>query len=942
MQPRVTTILVARNGAQYLERTLEGIAAQTRRPDSVIFVDAGSSDSSAEQLIAADPTQLVTTPGSQSFGSAVAHGLQVGAPIPVDNDWLWVLAHDSAPEPGALAALLGAVEIAPSVAVAGPKLMQWDDPDVIARYGETMTPLGASVLLVSGELDQAQHDSRSDFLAVAATGMLVRRQVWSALGGFDPGLPSVDAALDFCIRVRLAGHRVVGVPGAKVASAGGPELFGRRSVSASAQHRIARAAQLHRRLAYAPAAAVPFHWLSLVPLAILRSLWHLIAKRPGVIAGELATGFSAAFDRRVASARRNGRKSRKLGWAAIAPLRITWPELRELRAHERSVASVAGAAPSVIRPGFFVGGGAWIVLIAAIAGLIAFGPFIGAAAISGGALVPLASTVGELWSSIGWGWHDIGSGFTGPADPFAYVVAVLGSLTFWAPSLSVVLFTIAAVPLAALSAWVCAVRFSERAWAPAIAALLWALAPPLLAALNGGHLGAAIAHVLLPWLVLAVIGAPRNWSYSAGAAILFAIIAASAPIIVPALLLAWLAWLIAHPAGIHRLIGIPIPAAALFAPLVFAQFSRGTPLALLAEPGVPTAGGSTIGWQLAIGSTDATLSGWPLMLAMLGLPENVAPVVLGLLLAPLAAVALLALFLPGAKLAIPSMVIALLGFVTAVVGVHLQLTTIGSTASTVWPGAGLSLYWMGLLGAVIAALEALTSRVAIPALVVAIASAAAVVPLIIAPSLGTSAVSVSSGRLLPAFTTAEAAPRPSIGTLQLTALSDGAIGATVHRGTGTTLDEQSTFDSTSSTVSATEDDIATLAGNLASHSGFDTAGALQQLQIAFVLVPTAGPDAEEARQRVTDALDGNRLLTPIGSTANGFLWHYAELEPGAAPAGPGPTESTIGLGILIGQAVVFLLTLLLAIPTGAGRRRVRAATTSSSDPATTFEAEDND
>ena len=42
MQPRVTAILVAHEGAQFLERTLAALAAQTRRPDQVVAVDLGS------------------------------------------------------------------------------------------------------------------------------------------------------------------------------------------------------------------------------------------------------------------------------------------------------------------------------------------------------------------------------------------------------------------------------------------------------------------------------------------------------------------------------------------------------------------------------------------------------------------------------------------------------------------------------------------------------------------------------------------------------------------------------------------------------------------------------------------------------------------------------------------------------------------------------------
>jgi hypothetical protein len=48
------------------------------------------------------------------------------------------------------------------------------------------------------------------------------------------------------------------------------------------------------------------------------------------------------------------------------------------------------------------------------------------------------------------------------------------------------------------------------------------------------------------------------------------------------------------------------------------------------------------------------------------------------------------------------------------------------------------------------------------------------------------------------------------------------------------------------------------------------------------------------------------------------------LNDGEAPSGPGPVGTQLGLWIVIGQAIVFGLTLLLAIPTQR-RRRVRSA-----------------
>ena len=548
-----------------------------------------------------------------------------------------------------------------------------------------------------------------------------------------------------------------------------------------------------------------------------------------------------------------------------------------------------------------------------------------APALAGGGLLPLSSTVGELWSHVGYGWHDVASGFTGAADPFATVLAVLGSLTFWSPSLSIVLLYLAALPLAALTAWFCAARLTERIWPPAIAAIAWAAAPPFLASLSGGHLGAVIAHILLPTLVLAVVNAARNWSMAALAALLFAAVVASAPILAPALVLGLLAWIIAQPRGVLRIIGIPIPAAALFAPLVVEQLARGNWLALFSEPGFPVAGSVPTALQLALGGTAPGLSGWDALLAPLGLPAGIAPIVVVALLAPLAILAVLSLFLPGTRRSVPAMVIALLGFVTAVVASQVMVTLIGSMATPIWAGPALSLYWLGLIGAMAVTLDVIGKAATAPALITAVTLVALAVPFLSVAATGSMAVTASSGRLLPAFASAEAANRPDLGTLQITAQPGGGIATTLNRGLGTTLDEQSTLAATKTSLGDADDRLAILAGNLASRSGFDIAAQLDELQIAFVLLPNATVDsAADTRQRVADALDGNRILTPIGSTANGFLWNYGALADGAAPVGPGPLGTQLGVWIIIGQAVVIGLTLLLAIPT-TRRRRVRAA-----------------
>jgi hypothetical protein len=656
-----------------------------------------------------------------------------------------------------------------------------------------------------------------------------------------------------------------------------------------------------------------------VPLALLRAVGQLIGKRPGRVVPELAAAVSAAFSPTVAPARAALARARTLGWSAIAPLRLQSSHARELAATRTSGVAAPGEV-ELPRPGFFATGGAWTILALAAIGIIGFGSYLNATALAGGGLAPLSRTVPELWAN------------PTTADPFSWVLALLGTLFFWSPSTSIVALYLAALPLAGLAAWACAARFSTKGWAPAVAAVLWALAPPFLASLSTGHLGAVIAHLALPWLVLAAVNAAKSWSAVGAAALLFAVTVASAPVLGPVLAAAWLALAVARPRSLYRTWLIPLPTAVLFAPLVIAQLGRGTPLGLLADPGVVAMARTASGWQLALGSPAGGSNGWTALVQGLGLAPATALIIVAALLAPLAALAILALFLPGSRRAVPLLAVSLLGFLTAVVSAHLELSHSGAITVPVWAGSALSVYWLGLVGAAAVALEALASAVVIPALLSIVTSLVLAGPLVLSPLLGTSAVYESNGRLMPAFVTAQSATRPDLGTLVLVAQPDGSIAASVHHGAGTPLDKRSTLRATD--IAAPDAELATIVGNLAGHSGADLRAQLGTAGITFVLVPEApAGQAATARNRVADSLDANPAFIGIGETTYGYLWRFTGevTDKPAEPAAPLPQLLT---------GVVFAGVALLAIPTGTRRRPV-AAVEGQENPADTFEEDEN-
>jgi hypothetical protein len=884
--PGVSAILVARDGGDTAERAL---AAQTRPPDAVVVVSAG-------------------TPLTRAVAGLPAAG--------GSDEWLWLLPADAAPEPTALARLLAAVEVAPSVVIAGPKLVDPEDRALLRSFGESITNYGATMPLAADELDQSQHDADDDVLGVALPGMLIRRAMWDLLGGPDRGLPTADAGLDLSIRARLAGGRVVRVAGARVAVAPGAQDFTRRRpLSPAAWHRARRAAALHRRMAYAPGAAVPVHWLSLLPLTVVRSLGLLLAKRPAAIPGEIAAGVAAVFDGTVPAARRAIRRTRRVGWASLASLRIPPDVVRERRASARDREQALSGLPDIVRASFLPGGLA-VTVVAAAFGVVLAVRLLGSNALTGGGLLPLASDPGSLWSSLGWGPRD-GIGLEGPADPFLAVLAVLGSLTPWNPSLALVVLWVAAPAFAAFAAWWGATRLSTRAWPPILAAALWVLAPSFLSALTEGRPAAVLVHILLPWLLFALLEAPRSWSAAGSASLLFAVIAACAPVLVPVLLAGIVLWAVVHPRALIRVLAVPLPALVLAAPLIAAQLARGTPLGLLADPGVPVPSDVPSGWHLLLGSPTNASGGWAPFIESLGLPGFVATPASIALLAPLAAVVLLALFLPGAQRAVPAVLLALGGLLTAVAATHLAPATAAGEPVTIWAGTGLSLYWAGLIGAVVIAMAAL-GRLAVGVGVAVLLSAAlAVAPSIVTLSSGAGRVVAGDGRTLPAIVAAEAVSDPELGTLVLRPLDDGSLAATVDRGAGTTLDETSTFAATRTAASDAQREVAELAGNLASRGGYDPAPVLDRLGIEFVvLTPAVEAGGDAVRERAAEALDAQPALEAVGDTGRGSLWRYPDHDPTSFPQGSSP----LGALGLVAQAAVVVFALLLALPTGRRRR----------------------
>ncbi|WP_159607257.1 hypothetical protein [Agromyces humi] len=301
--------------------------------------------------------------------------------------------------------------------------------------------------------------------------------------------------------------------------------------------------------------------------------------------------------------------------------------------------------------------------------------------------------------------------------------------------------------------------------------------------------------------------------------------------------------------------------------------------------------------------------------------------VAGALVAPLVIAALCSVFAPGWRRGVLALGTVLLGYATAVAASHLSVAAVGAESVPVWAGAGMSLAWLGLVLAATAALDALRRAAGAIGWFVAAFGLAAVLPLSYAIAVDDVPLAPATERALPAYVVAQAENDPRVTTLLMQPQSDGGMRSTLERGIGRTLDDQSTLAQTRTRPTTDQAQLAEVAGNLASRSGFDPEAAMREFGASFVLLaPAPGEGREEIQTeaRARTALDANAALVPVGETEYGTLWRFAGAEPDAAAAQiPADAGGWLAGLITAVQIIVIAGTLLLSIPTGAGREADR-------------------
>ena len=241
MAPRVSVVIPTHQTRELTLRCVDSL--QTCLPPlcETVVVDDGSTDGTAEALRQHHPgvKLIVLTPG-RGFTAAANLGMRQGR-----GELLFLLNSDTEVESTTVPRLLAAFENDPRLGVAGAELRF---PDGQPQWSAGHTPGFLWLFALASGMARALASlpgyrrlkpvggARDPVDWVCGAAMMVRREAWAAVGGFDERFRFYCQDLDLCLRMLAGGWKVQVVSGARVMHLAGATIGQRPGAASDRSH----------------------------------------------------------------------------------------------------------------------------------------------------------------------------------------------------------------------------------------------------------------------------------------------------------------------------------------------------------------------------------------------------------------------------------------------------------------------------------------------------------------------------------------------------------------------------------------------------------------------------------------------------------------------------------------------------------------------------------
>lgn len=212
MTAAVSIVIPNWNGLRFLPGCLSSIQGQQCSAWQIIVVDNGSTDGSLEYLRTDQPdVRLIALPENRGFSAAVNAGI-----LSSNAPYIFLLNNDTELEPDCLQHLLKAAEALPAYDVFTPKMLSFQQREVLDGAGDAYLRGGAGYRLGTMEKDCETYNQPGPVFGACAGAALYRRSLFDRIGLFDEDFFAYLEDVDFNLRLNRAGGRAWYVPAAQV------------------------------------------------------------------------------------------------------------------------------------------------------------------------------------------------------------------------------------------------------------------------------------------------------------------------------------------------------------------------------------------------------------------------------------------------------------------------------------------------------------------------------------------------------------------------------------------------------------------------------------------------------------------------------------------------------------------------------------------------------
>lgn len=223
--PRVSVIVVSYNTREMTLECLRSVVAQTVSPYEIIVVDNASGDGSAA-AIAVEFPEISLLAETENHGFAKANNL---ASKQARGAYLLLLNPDTIVLDGAINKVLAFAAATPDAGIWGGRTLYGDrslNPtscwqrmtlwSVISQALGMTSLFRGSALFNSERYGSWDRTSEREVDIVSGCFFLIRRDLWTALGGFDLSYVMYGEEADLCLRARAVGARPRMTPTAEI------------------------------------------------------------------------------------------------------------------------------------------------------------------------------------------------------------------------------------------------------------------------------------------------------------------------------------------------------------------------------------------------------------------------------------------------------------------------------------------------------------------------------------------------------------------------------------------------------------------------------------------------------------------------------------------------------------------------------------------------------